>query len=166
MEENQTMSVAKVPNASGPCIPCEWCGHTFPDSEDCNHDGYAAAKKKNAAAKKDALGSGADSAIGRGGESATVDSYMIDKCALHMAASSVLMELLYAARMATLVCCVLQLVWYLMLPNGTHTGLSNCIVWSAISGALPTTCKNVTFRSGALLFCTAWHIMMPIARDA
>lgn len=100
MEEDKALAVANVPKASGPCVSCEGCWHTCPGSEDCTHDSHDAVKKKFAAAKQDVLGSGYVSAIGSGGESAAEDEAMMDKGALHKAASSVLLNTLYAARLA------------------------------------------------------------------
>ena len=46
VEEDQLLARAKAPCAQGPCILCEWCGHTFPDDEKCKYACYADIKKK------------------------------------------------------------------------------------------------------------------------
>lgn len=99
----KTLAVAKAPKAKGPCIECEWCGGTFPDNGDCKYACYDLIKKKNAAAKKDATVNDAPKCEISNGEESATDSDIENedvKGALHKAASSILMKILYAARMA------------------------------------------------------------------
>ena len=43
--EYQLAARAQAPCAQGPCPPCEWCGHTFPDENMCRYECYADIKK-------------------------------------------------------------------------------------------------------------------------
>lgn len=100
VDEDQTLTKAKMPFTGGPCVLCEWCGHTYPNSDDCKYHMYDAVKKKHAAAKTQSLGSGCEYTTGSGGESETEDTEVVDKDTLHQAASAVLMKTRYAARTA------------------------------------------------------------------
>lgn len=89
--------------ATGFVVDCNWSDHSVLDSDDGKHASYGLVKNKNAVAKNNATlnnetnyntDSGEESAVGRGDEDARV------KGAMHKAASSVLMQVLYASRMA------------------------------------------------------------------
>lgn len=92
-DEDQALAVAATPVTPGPCITCAWCGHTFPDSEDCQHEQYVVVKKKNAAAKQEANNRD-ESNVCSGGEPAAGSDYedTITKGTMNKAASSVLMD--------------------------------------------------------------------------
>lgn len=40
VEEDQLAARTNAPCAQGPCILCEWCGHTFPDNKRCRYECY------------------------------------------------------------------------------------------------------------------------------
>lgn len=87
--------------ASGSCIDCGWCVHTFPDADYCNHDTVVVVKKSNAAATEYARPSKEPKAI-CGGESAAGSDgkYLTNHGTHHTEASSVLMHMRYATRVA------------------------------------------------------------------
>lgn len=92
VEEDQRAARAEAPCAQGPCIRCEWCGHTFPDDKKCRYECYADIKTEQQRSNE-WVGSvlAADHDLDKAPE---------DKCMLHEAACSLLMKLWYAARMA------------------------------------------------------------------
>lgn len=101
VDADHAVAVARTPVANGPCIECEWCGHTFPDSDDCKRETGGAAKQNQVAARKGANTNHASN-NGSGGESAADgdDEDTATKGTMPKAVSSVLMKILYVARMA------------------------------------------------------------------
>lgn len=89
VEEDQLAARAKAPCAQGPCILCEWSGHTFPDDNQCRYECYTDVNKEKQSSKG-LVGSvfAADHDLDKAPE---------DKGMLHEAACAVLMNILYDA---------------------------------------------------------------------
>ena len=103
VEEDQLAARSKAPCASGPCIRCEWCGHTFPDNERCKYASYTDVKRERQLKINVGRVSAADEVSDVNAKVCGVsaaDEAPEDKGMLHEAACSVLMKILYAARMA------------------------------------------------------------------
>lgn len=52
IEDEPARALAKAPTAKGPCIECEWCGHTLPDDDRYKNECYDHIKRTVDAAKK------------------------------------------------------------------------------------------------------------------
>lgn len=131
IEEDQQRALAKAPVAKSPCIDCDGCGHTFPDDNTYKYAGYDQIKKKHEAPKKNAktktewqqeINSGEEYAVDSDDDGETV------KRARHKAASPVLNENMYAARMANPdVLRPPRPDLHHTSPTGAHTETNNCI---------------------------------------
>lgn len=103
VETCQTLAKANIPVATGPCIDCEWRGHTCPDVGDCRYACDGLIKQPNAAANtyakvnhdsKSNVDSGEETAVDSAVEGDRVKGRIAQGCTVGVD------EIRYAARMA------------------------------------------------------------------